>query len=465
MSFKRRLASFLFTYYLLFCLFSIIPSGAPAQAQEILPTRVSRLNVPATGRAQVIIEKRGGTVSKTLIMQDYLSSTKVLVSEDGQIIDYPSHYPYGTEMTSLDLSKTNQYFTGQRKALEESSVYNYRARYYNADTGLFVQPDTVEGPARFSYVGGNPAMKNDPTGHEGCDYGDPYLLDAICKVFSKFTSGDEESEPPELFMGEEGLGAVGEMVATIESVSGFGGIVAWIGDKLGGGAGSSTIDSAYASLSGGTAAGVIAMGMVQPDPSDLGRAARVAKVAGAKSTSKVFQAMTHGAAPLEEVVAVGLKKPSGNLHFSSLDDAISSIQGVLERASGSRVEVKGIAAIDYILELMENGKLRAGYKGLANDIEVMGKLDPAKAKNLEELTVAHRFVDEDGNILGELYGFHNKPEEIIEGAQRGSPWNFRLNQDGRNVRFDTELDHMTIPEPIVDLYRSRKEMPNLHKPN
>ena len=57
------------------------------------------------------------------------------------------------------------YYTNQRKVTNDSNLYNYNARYYNPDLGIFIQPDTVEGGNRFSYVGGNPVMNNDPSGN------------------------------------------------------------------------------------------------------------------------------------------------------------------------------------------------------------------------------------------------------------------------------------------------------------
>jgi RHS repeat-associated protein len=62
-------------------------------------------------------------------------------------------------------------FTGQR--LDQSGLYFYNARYYDANIGRFISPDTlVPNPAnpqslnRYSYCLNNPLRYNDPSGHE-----------------------------------------------------------------------------------------------------------------------------------------------------------------------------------------------------------------------------------------------------------------------------------------------------------
>ncbi len=55
---------------------------------------------------------------------------------------------------------------------KETGYYYYNARYYDASVGRFVTPDTVidgemsvKGWNRYMYVGGNPVIYKDPTGH------------------------------------------------------------------------------------------------------------------------------------------------------------------------------------------------------------------------------------------------------------------------------------------------------------
>lgn len=127
-------------------------------------SHISRLQIPLH-KSTVIIEKKDGTNTKKILVSDYLTSTKVIISEKGTVASAPSYYPYGSSISPITLAETNKQYTGQQKVSDESSVYNYNARYYNPSNGIFIQPDTVEGPTRFTYVAGNPVMHNDPSGH------------------------------------------------------------------------------------------------------------------------------------------------------------------------------------------------------------------------------------------------------------------------------------------------------------
>jgi len=87
---------------------------------------------------------------------------------------------------------TNRYYTGQRKVTNDSPIYNYNARYYNPDIGIFIQPDSVEGPNRYAYVGGNPIMKNDPSGNMSTDTaGSPDQRNILQKAFEMITGADQ----------------------------------------------------------------------------------------------------------------------------------------------------------------------------------------------------------------------------------------------------------------------------------
>lgn len=242
--------------FILFLLSLLLPSPSFAQSHT------TRLQIPLH-KSSVIVEKKNGAITKKILVSDYLSSTKAVISEKGTVSNTPSYYPYGSSLTPLSLKETNKQYTGQRKVSDDSSVYNYNARYYNPTSALFIQPDSVRGPGRYSYVAGNPVQATDPSGHDLCqqDKSLAFLWKAIGQC-----GGEREKDK---FMGEEGLGSVGTLMAATESVSGIGGIAAAIGDKItGASVGSKSLDSAYKSLSGGAAAGILAVGMVRPDPKD-----------------------------------------------------------------------------------------------------------------------------------------------------------------------------------------------------
>lgn len=139
-----------------FLIFSPFPSFAQS--------RTTRFRVPVN-KTTIQVEKKDNKVVKKVLIQDYLSSTKAILSESGKVTSIPSYYPYGSSFVPLSIAETKRQYTDQRKVSNESPVYNYNARFYNPQTGFFIQPDSVEGPTRYTYVSGNPIMLNDPSGN------------------------------------------------------------------------------------------------------------------------------------------------------------------------------------------------------------------------------------------------------------------------------------------------------------
>ncbi|MDQ2886971.1 MAG: polymorphic toxin-type HINT domain-containing protein [Chloroflexota bacterium] len=75
--------------------------------------------------------------------------------------------PYGNQRLKQGSLSTNKGFTGQYNDGLTGLDY-YHARYYDPTIGLFLSADTVQGNAKgmdpYSYVGGNPETRTDPTG-------------------------------------------------------------------------------------------------------------------------------------------------------------------------------------------------------------------------------------------------------------------------------------------------------------
>ncbi len=266
-------------------LYLIFPSPTFAQS------RTTRLLLPL-GRVSIQLEQKDNQLTQKLLMHDHLSSTKAVISESGEVSTYPSYYPYGSSIAQTPVDMTDKQYTGQKKVSDDSSVYNYNARYYNPTTAIFIQPDSVRGPGRYTYVSGNPVQATDPSGHDLCQQ-DPslsFLWNALGQC------GNAQGED---FMGEKGLGSVGTLMAAAEAGSGgIGGLAAAIGDKISGNSsGSESINSAYSSLSGGAAAGIFAMGMMSPDPGDAGRGmgfvARFANKLDTQIVRDVLEGMNH----------------------------------------------------------------------------------------------------------------------------------------------------------------------------
>ena len=108
---------------------------------------------------------------------DHLTSTAVITSDNGTQMRSIKYYPYGS--TRSDSVPTDKKFTGQR--LDDTGLYYYNARYYDAGIGRFISADTVvPNPAnpqafnRYAYVINNPLKYRDPTGHQ---YWEDYYYD------------------------------------------------------------------------------------------------------------------------------------------------------------------------------------------------------------------------------------------------------------------------------------------------
>ena len=113
-----------------------------------------------------------------------------------------TYFPYGNQRgTGSGVSSyTDKQFTGQQR---EGEFYYMKARFYDPDTGLFLQPDSIvpnpgdpQSLNRYTYVSGNPMIFTDPTGYfPGC---------GVCgQVVGAITST---------------IGAVGDVVTDIPSL-------------------------------------------------------------------------------------------------------------------------------------------------------------------------------------------------------------------------------------------------------
>jgi RHS repeat-associated protein len=97
-------------------------------------------------------------------------STSLTTNGAGNIAASIKYFPFGVCRNSQGTLDTDKLFTGQR--LDQTGLYFYNARYYDATIGRFISPDTyIQNPAdpqclnRYSYCSNNPLKYTDSSGH------------------------------------------------------------------------------------------------------------------------------------------------------------------------------------------------------------------------------------------------------------------------------------------------------------
>jgi RHS repeat-associated protein len=102
---------------------------------------------------------------------DMIGNTVALTDDSGNITDQYAYStdPYGFSVTSQGTTENPFKFVGQYGVMDEgNNIYFMRARYYDAETGRFLNEDPLgfEGGDRnlYAYVGGNPVVNIDPEG-------------------------------------------------------------------------------------------------------------------------------------------------------------------------------------------------------------------------------------------------------------------------------------------------------------
>ena len=117
---------------------------------------------------QRIAKIRGNDVF--FFVNDHLGSPRKVLNAVSAVVSELDYLPFGTEMTD---SNEDFKYTGKEQDLD-SGLHYYGARYYDADIGRFITPDTVEAfPNPYVYVANNPMKYIDPTGQQ-IDYNDEF---------------------------------------------------------------------------------------------------------------------------------------------------------------------------------------------------------------------------------------------------------------------------------------------------
>jgi RHS repeat-associated protein len=148
--------------------------------------------------SRFIAQRKGASLS--YLLQDHLGSTTQEVSSAGIVTATMKYFPFGDCLESQGTISTDKLFTGQR--LDQTGLYYYGARYYDATIGRFISADTIipnpmdpQSLNRYSYCLNNPLKYVDPSGHDGEGENATALEDYFVWIGSGYNGSDGNNVP------------------------------------------------------------------------------------------------------------------------------------------------------------------------------------------------------------------------------------------------------------------------------
>jgi RHS repeat-associated protein len=120
--------------------------------------------------AQRIALRTGNTLS--YLLGDHLGSTSLTTDAAGNKVSEMYYKAWGEVRYASGNVPTKYQYTGQFSYVSDFGLHFYNARWYDSSLGRFAQADTivppgVQGYDRYAYVGNNPILYDDPSGHCG----------------------------------------------------------------------------------------------------------------------------------------------------------------------------------------------------------------------------------------------------------------------------------------------------------
>jgi len=103
-----------------------------------------------------------GITSKEYMLHDYLGSTIFVLDSEGNVLSNYYYEPFGECWNATSDPTGNIRFTGKEYE-EDTGLYYFAARWYDAEIGRFVSQDPTE-PLSYIYCFNNPMKYVDPSG-------------------------------------------------------------------------------------------------------------------------------------------------------------------------------------------------------------------------------------------------------------------------------------------------------------
>jgi RHS repeat-associated protein len=128
-------------------------------------------------RVATFEQDAGKTGEMCYYHRDHLYSVTLMTDDQGGVLSAINYEPFGSVKKESGTPKTDLLYNGQRADIvnyEGFSHYDYVARMYEPELGIFMSPDEVEdtegvafGHNRYIYASNNPLSVYDPTGTQG----------------------------------------------------------------------------------------------------------------------------------------------------------------------------------------------------------------------------------------------------------------------------------------------------------